>query len=631
LSGIFGIFNRGGAPVETDALHRMRGEMAGWGCEGGGTVSAGPAGLGLAVSFNTPEARFECPPSLGADTGIAVAAAARLDNRDELASGLGLRGDLSRLADGELIRLAFLRWGESCPGKIAGDWSFAAWDSSARRLFLARDQSGNTALYYYSSPRVFAFSSSRRALLALGLSPVEMDELYLAQLLVCWTAYHGDRTIHNPIRRLPPAHALAVTETRMDVRRYWRLEDVPELRLAHRTDYLAGFREVFDRAVRACLRSEGPVASTLSGGLDSGSVALTAAGFLEERGHRLAAFTSIPRYGTGTHGDTNARFTDESGYARATAQAAGGCIDLNTFDSAELSPLRAIRRALEITTEPMHAAGNLFWILELCRVAATRGYRTLLTGQHGNTSISWRGEILCQPFPVQLRRLGWRGCLRQNVEARLPTIAARALHARRRARHWSRYSAVHPRFARRIGLLERLRHAPDAYPRRGPRCVRTGILLPGESFDGAVHAELGAAAGLEIRDPTADARVQSFCFSVPETVFIDPATGLDRWLIREAMKGRLPDVVRLNRRTGLQAGDLVARLRHFPGDMEGALSEISSGPGADYVDVSRMRDVWDQIGRSTDAEDTPELFRLAVSVLTRGIMAGLFVNRFSAW
>jgi len=159
--------------------------------------------------------------------------------------------------------------------------------------------------------------------------------------------------------------------------------------------------------------------------------------------------------------------------------------------------------------------------------------------------------------------------------------------------------------------------------------VRTGILLPGESFDGAVHAELGAAAGLEIRDPTADARVQSFCFSVPETVFIDPATGLDRWLIREAMKGRLPDVVRLNRRTGLQAGDLVPRLRHSADEVEGALSEISSGPGAGYVDVSRMRSVWDRIGGAT-GEDTPESFRLAVSVLTRGIMAGLFVNRFSA-
>jgi len=608
----------------------MRSAMAYWGRDGGGVMCAGAAGLGIVVTFNTPEARFECPPTLDSDSGIAVAAAGRLDNREELASGVGLSGDLSQVADGELIRRAFLRWGETCPGKIAGDWSFAAWDSSVRRLFLARDHYGNTSLYYHSSPRVFAFASSRRALLALNLCPVEMDELYLAQLLVCWMAYHGDRTIHKPIRRLPPAHTLAVTETREEVRRFWRVEDVPELRLARRTDYLDGFREVFGRAVRACLRSEGPVAATLSGGLDSGSVAVTAAGILGERGHRLAAFTSIPRYDTPAYRDTGTRFADESSYARATAEAAGGNIDPYTIDATGLSPLEAIRHALEIMTEPMHAAGNLFWILELYRVAAARGYRTLLTGQHGNSGISWRGEVLCQPWRVQLRRLGWRGWLRQNIGAHIPESVARAVHARRRARYWSGSSAIHPGFARRIGLAERLLEDPDEYPRHGPRCVRNSILLPGRSFSGAIHAELGAAAGVEIRDPTANARVLSFCFSVPETVFIDPATGLDRWLIREGMKGRLPDAVRLNRRTGLQAADLVPRLRHFAGEVEGALSEISRGPGAEYVDVSKMRSVWERIAGETGAEDTPESFRLAVSVLTRGIMAGLFVNRFSA-
>jgi hypothetical protein len=44
-----------------------------------------------------------------------------------------------------------------------------------------------------------------------------------------------------------------------------------------------------------------------------------------------------------------------------------------------------------------------------------------------------------------------------------------------------------------------------------------------------------------------------------------------------------------------------------------------------------MRSVWERIAGETGAEDTPESFKLAVSILTRGIMAGLFVNKFSAW
>jgi len=90
------------------------------------------------------------------------------------------------------------------------------------------------------------------------------------------------------------------------------------------------------------------------------------------------------------------------------------------------------------------------------------------------------------------------------------------------------------------------------------------------------------------------------------------------------MKGRLPDSVRLNRRRGRQAGDLVPRLRASADEVESALSEIAEGPAAEYLDVDRMREVWAGIR----TEDTPQSFRLAISVLTRGIMAGLFINGF---
>jgi asparagine synthase (glutamine-hydrolysing) len=95
-------------------------------------------------------------------------------------------------------------------------------------------------------------------------------------------------------------------------------------------------------------------------------------------------------------------------------------------------------------------------------------------------------------------------------------------------------------------------------------------------------------------------------------------------LIREAMKGRLPDEVRLNRRRGRQAADLVPRLRACADEVEAALDEIANGPGAAYVSAPGLRQAWDKI----KVEDCFESLRLAVAVLTRGIMAGLFVNGF---
>lgn len=129
-----------------------------------------------------------------------------------------------------------------------------------------------------------------------------------------------------------------------------------------------------------------------------------------------------------------------------------------------------------------------------------------------------------------------------------------------------------------------------------------------------------------MRDPTADARVLAFTFSIPDHVFIDPRSGTDRWLIREAMKGRLPDEVRLNRDRGRQAGDLVPRLRACAGEVETALDELARGPAAEYVDVVYMRQAWQTIR----TEDTSEAFIKSFTILCRGIMAGLFVNDFYA-
>ena len=166
-----------------------------------------------------------------------------------------------------------------------------------------------------------------------------------------------------------------------------------------------------------------------------------------------------------------------------------------------------------------------------------------------------------------------------------------------------------------------MRSDPDRLPARSPLDERSW-LQPGRSFGGELHAHLGRAAGLDIRDPSADARLLAYTWSVPDDVFIDPANGVDRWLVRAAMVGRLPEEVRLNTRRGRQAGDLVVRLRACADEVEGALAEIEKGPGADYVDCASLRNVWQVI----QVEDSPRAFQWSVSILTRGIMGGLFVN-----
>lgn len=633
MSGIFGIWRRDGSPVPPSALETMRRAMAEWGPDGGNVLLSGPAGLGQMRLFSTPEARRERMPvesplptvAKGGVGGVVFTAAGRVDNREELIrqSGAGSQG--AGLSDGELILHAYRKWGEESAVRIYGDWAFAAWHPQERRLLLARDHHGNTALYYHAGPRVLAFASSRKALLALNLAPMEMDELYLSQVLVSWPGYHGERTIHRPIRRLPPAHCLTVTPDRLDVRRYWRLEETPELRLPKREDYAEAFREVFDEAVRCRLRSSGEIAVTLSGGLDSGSVAATAAGLLRREGKPLIAFTSVPLSGTGPY--VGQRFGDELPFARATARHAG-IGELHPVTAAAVTPIQAIRRMLQVHDEPAHAAGNFFWMLGILQAAPAHGCRVLLTGQMGNAGISWEGSVFSQPLAFQLHHFGWWRWPKEAAKRYAPAALLKAYRNMRRPKdeRWSS-SAIHPDLALRLDLLDRMLDAPDSLftpALNNPRGERFFMIKQGLSLGGAKWAENGAAHGLEVRDPTADARVLAFTLSVPDRIFMDPETGVDRWLIREAMKGRLPDEVRLNRKKGCQAGDLVPRLRACADEVETALDELAAGPAAAYVNVPYMREVWTMVR----SDDTPEAFHKAVTILTRGIMAGLWVNGF---
>lgn len=627
MSDIFGIFFRDGRPFTPDHLETILPLDNAQARRYWDVQYSGSAGMGQHCRINAPQEKQRRQRCVSESQELILVATGRVDNREDLMRQLSFRpkpGESSAPTesdDAAILLKAYRQWGENCPARIYGDWSLAAWHPAQRRLFLARDHFGTTALYYYADARVFAFASSRQALLDLNLAPMKMDELYFAQVLLSWPACHGERTIHSPIKRLPPAHSLTVNSNHLAVRQYWWLEHTPELHLPRRTDYVETFRELFDEAVRCRLRSTGEVAVSLSGGLDSGSVAATAAECLSQENRRLFAYTSVPLWDTESY--QRERVGNEWSLAQATAEFAGN-MDLHKVTAATMSPIRAIRDRLSVNHEPVHATGNFFWLQAVRKAARGRGCEVLLTGQMGNAGISWTGSAFSQELSFQLRHFGWRNWPTEFIKRYTPAPVILALRTLSRSpdEAW-RSTALHPDLARRLNLGARCRTNVEALCRT-PLGRRFLILKPGRSLTGLRHAESGAACGLEIRDPTADVRVLSFAISVPDSIFMDPETGLDRWLIREAMRGRLPDSVRLNRKRGRQSADLVPRLRSCGDEVEAALKELATGPACAYVNVPFMRNVWTMIQTC----NTPQAYRMANTILTRGIMAGLWVNGF---
>ena len=633
MGGIFGIFQRTGKPLELSTIEIFVREMSDWGSASGQPWKDVYLMLGQVQSDDAPKARRFVIPFTDPATGSVFTVTARLDNRAELIGSLHLSSDeySDSLTDSDLIWHAYRRWGTECVRRIYGDWAFAVWQPAERRMLLARDHYGSTALYYYLDPQVFAFATSRRALLALQLDPHKMDEEYLAQALVFWFPEPGERTIHQQIHRLPPARTLSVTSTSSEIHQYWHLDQTPSLQLPRRQDYVEVFKKIFEEAVRSRLRNQfgrsfndlgkEQIAIMLSGGLDSGSVAAVAAKLLREDDRRLAAYTSVPLLEADRF--VGARFGNELPYAQAIARYYDN-IDINPITAAALTPVQAVRQYSQISQEPVAAAGNAYWLLGILMSAQNQGQRVLLTGQEGNLGISWKGSISSQPWAFQIQQLGWLKLAKTIVSRSLPSEFTTAIRQRKiGTKAWFYNSAIRLDFARRVNIFDRRISDQRIRPVRTPVKLRSRM-ISGRGLVGALNAELGKAFGLEILDPTADVRVLEFTFSIPDRIFMEPGSGLDRWLIRAAMQGQLPDEVRLNRRRGRQAADLVLRLRANAAEVESTLDELAKGPAAEYVDIEKMQQTWKMV----QTEDTVEAFRRSATVLMRGIMAGLCVNEF---
>lgn len=646
MNAIFGVIHLDGAPA-TETLQTMH--------EGLDSIISGKtglwerdwAGLGCLHLPGTPEALGEQLPLYDAEHELVITAGVRLDNRDELLDELKMEGQRSVITDAQLILHAYHRWGENCVLHLDGDWHFALWDLRRRRLFLARDQQGNTGLYYFHGPRSFLFASSKKGLLALDAVPKQPDLLRVAQVLSAW-AGDGKRTGYADIQRLPPAHRMVITHGQARMERYWFPEHISALHLKSDEEYLEAFLCAFYRAVGVRLRGLGTVGVTLSGGMDSGAVTAIAAEQLRERGQSLLAFTAGPLSNPDSYTDQR-RIGDEIFLAQQTARHAGN-VEHHILRTETITPMGGIERMLWVHDDPGHAAGNQYWLTALLEAARERQVGTLLTGQMGNAIISWTGcgenllPMLWQGAQTNLFRSSrefwhvfektragagldrWRAARRFLFKPLLYPYIARV---RRRWRlgqgAWQSYSALQPGFGRAVGLEDAMVQDGflPGFVDPDPFRHRLDIIQPGRSILGASWFEKGLTYGLEVRDPTQDRQLIELCLAIPESQF--QRDGVDRWLIRRAMHGRLPDSVRLNARRGLQAADLGERVLASRDEIIAGLARLKQHPLArKALNLERMESVLAALEHGLTPQNSAE----CGTILLRGLMAGFFLLRF---
>ncbi|WP_040277584.1 asparagine synthetase B, partial [Xanthomonas citri] len=274
MSDFAGVWRLDGAPVAPGDIQRLGQALDARGIGPVRVWQDGPVAIVHRQHVFTPQDADEAMPWVGA-SGAVLAADVRLAARQELASALQHPANVT-LPDGVLLLEALQCWDTAALPRLHGCYALALYRPDRHRLLLARDPIGLRSLFVHRGPHLIAFATRLRALLALPQVPKDLDERALADKLIMDRA-RPERTIYRAIDRVPMAHAVVLTPEATHCQRWWSPPEAGSLRLRNDAEVEAAAAEVLDRAVADALRARGPVATCLTGGLDSGSITLSAA------------------------------------------------------------------------------------------------------------------------------------------------------------------------------------------------------------------------------------------------------------------------------------------------------------------------------------------------------------------
>lgn len=553
MSGICGIVNLDGRPVGEGDLCAMLAALERRGPDGSRTRLDGASGFGHSLLATTPEAMKERLPLKHEPTGCTITADVRLDNREDLIASLGLGNRAMQVGDGEVILQAFLKWGTTCVDRLRGDFAFAIWDPRDDSLFCARDLIGMRSFNYsHQAGKLFAFATEPEAILHHPDVPTRINEGRIADYLEDLEAFDLSSTFFSDCYRLPPAHALTLRGGDVRIWRYTQLKPQTELRLPTDEAYAEAFLDVFTKAVAARLRSPDPVASMLSGGMDSGSVTALAAQSLDLTGQPpLHTFSAI-----GT--DNPCPETRAIRAAQSIAHIEPHSISVDGWNEFEDEILARIRSA----GEPFDGHMTLLYAIYL--MAQKAGAKVVLDGVGGDTTLGTQNMIAWHLRKGHVRQ-AWKEAageeqfwdhpepaLRNFVRSLGQVVVPKSLrdmrhslHRRRAAQSVGERTLLSAEFADRINLTERLKAnaahvlvpTGDTHADRERRILHPYVTVARERYD-----RVASAMAIEPRDPFLDRGVMEFCLSLPADQL--QRNGWPKFILRKATKGILPDAVR---------------------------------------------------------------------------------------
>lgn len=556
----------------------------------------------------TPESKQEVVPFYDKASGCLITGDIILDNRQALMAQLDV-SDI-HITDSQLVLKAYLKWGQSYPQYLLGDFVVAIYNDKEKTLLLSRDQLGNKMLYFWREKGKIIFST------LLASFDQKVNKQHIRNFLDCRIIFNNlnmHTTIIEGCKILPPAHSINFDHSKLKYHQYWKLKKKKKTKPFE--EGIEEFKEIYSQAVKCRMRTHGEVGVMVSGGLDSSSVACLAAMALKEEGKKLHTYTSV----NSSKFDVKAHYRyliDESNLVKAMKEMHPNMVN-NFLDCDKVNSYNIIDEILTITEEPIKYVENSFWLNEIIKTASNDQCKVILDGQNGNTSVSYGniGKFLY----FYLFRLRWvkfiklfnQYCVKFRVgKKKMLVYLAKQLkpQSRNTSSSFTKYANNSQKERKKLRkTILNLGKSGSMFKssRASIKASITPLML--NQFS-AADTKFGLKYKLVKRDPTKDLRVIECCYQYDINMFHHKGHG--RALIREGMRGIVPDSILTNYHVGLQSGDFLHRLECDYGNLE---KELRDALGHDshleeYVDKEKFLNFLEENSRlAIDSDVTAQV------------------------
>lgn len=443
-------------------------------------------------------------------------------------------------SDTEVILAAYDFWQEDCVEQFDGMFAFAIWDHENEELFAARDRFGEKPFYYFNDRNHFLFASEMKALWAAGIARTPNPRMLFNFITIGYTdnPARPAETFFEGIEKLPAASRLfySLRTNSLEIEKYWDIDTDEQNTKIKPEEAQEKFRTLLSGSVKRRLRSDVPVGSSLSGGLDSSSIVSLAKNHLPDTSQFICYTAHFPGFEK-----------DESEIAIQVAGHYGYRHQIVTPDASGLAD--DWLKMMQAQEEPIGSA-SVFAQFKTFEAAAQHGTRVLLDGQGADEVLAgyykyykWYWQELFQKRKLyrsqelkKARELGINESFGfKNVMAALFPELASVILERQYLVNALRHEDLHPVFVK-LQSREAYYTAPEIRNLNGLLYFNTCVhgleeLLRYADRNAMYH-------GRELRLPFLDHKLVEFVFSLPASFKIKE--GWTKWLLRSSMQDQLP-------------------------------------------------------------------------------------------